>query len=227
VEGERLRVIRKENGGLSSARNAGLAAARGRYVLPLDADDLIAPTFVEKTLRVLEADQRRSYCTSLVRFFVDDPERQTGGFVPWGNESDVLLVQNVAGPCTALFRRERIEEADGYDEWMTAFEDWDLYCRLAERGGLGEVIPEFLFFYRIRAGSMARSLTPQGRLALHSRMIEKHPKLLSARAQRLLLWEVERAREELAQPRHVWADRFNDSVKEIPFFHRLLKRLAP
>lgn len=39
----RIRVIRKENGGLSSARNAGLSAARGRFVTFVDSDDLIEP----------------------------------------------------------------------------------------------------------------------------------------------------------------------------------------
>lgn len=219
----RVRVLRKPNGGLSSARNAGLKAARGSYVLPLDADDLIAPTFVEKTLAVLEADPACAYCTTLVQFFDEDPALATGGFVPWGHEPDLLLAQNLAGSCTALFRRERLEEAGGYDEWMNAYEDWDLYCALAERGGRGEVLPEFLFLYRIRPESMLRSLSPAERLALRSLLIHKHPKLLTSRAQRLLLWEAEQARDTLSLPRYVWADRVNDAVKSLPLVHRLLK----
>ena len=47
--GERIRLIRQANGGLAAARNAGIAAARGRYILPLDADDRLAPLMLERT----------------------------------------------------------------------------------------------------------------------------------------------------------------------------------
>ncbi|HEU4496898.1 MAG TPA: glycosyltransferase family 2 protein, partial [Flavobacterium sp.] len=43
----RFKYLYKENGGLSSARNAGIAVAGGEYILPLDADDKIAPEYAE------------------------------------------------------------------------------------------------------------------------------------------------------------------------------------
>lgn len=51
---ERIRVIHKENGGLSSARNAGLDEADGEYVYFLDSDDYIEPQLLEKTVKALE-----------------------------------------------------------------------------------------------------------------------------------------------------------------------------
>src|ERR1700736_2112376 len=50
----RTRVIQTENQGLAAARNVGIADSRGDYILPLDADDRIAPTFLEKTAAVLD-----------------------------------------------------------------------------------------------------------------------------------------------------------------------------
>ena len=51
----RVRLIRKPNGGVASARNRGLREARGVYVAPIDADDLWAPDNVERQVAALEA----------------------------------------------------------------------------------------------------------------------------------------------------------------------------
>lgn len=50
----RIRVLHKENGGLSSARNAGLDAARGEYVAFVDSDDYVEPTLLEDAVRAAE-----------------------------------------------------------------------------------------------------------------------------------------------------------------------------
>ena len=52
----RFRVIEKENGGLNSARNAGIRNARGKYIAFLDADDLWRPTMLEKNVAHLDSD---------------------------------------------------------------------------------------------------------------------------------------------------------------------------
>ena len=51
----RIRHLRQDNRGVSAARNAGIGAARGRCLMFVDADDLVAPDFVETLLRLLGA----------------------------------------------------------------------------------------------------------------------------------------------------------------------------
>lgn len=63
----RVRVIHKANGGVSSARNAGLDAARGRYIGFVDADDWIEPAFYEKLVRNLETHPEADFCIGGVR----------------------------------------------------------------------------------------------------------------------------------------------------------------
>lgn len=187
--GPGIRIVRKPNGGLSSARNRGLQEARARWVLPLDADDLIEPTLLEKALAAAERDPALSYISPLVAYFTDDPTQATGGWVPLGPDRDLLLAQNVGGAASgSLIDRAAAIDAGGYDEWMTSYEDWDFWCRLAERGRRGTVIPEFLLRYRVRADSMFRTIAVERHAALHAYIIARHPDLAAnpPRAMRLL-----------------------------------------
>jgi len=52
----RIRLVRQANQGLPSARNSGIAASAGRYILPLDADDLLMPEMLARTVGLLESD---------------------------------------------------------------------------------------------------------------------------------------------------------------------------
>ncbi len=56
VQDSRIRVVHKKNGGLSSARNAGLKAAGGKYVGFVDSDDDVEPDMYEKMLAVIESE---------------------------------------------------------------------------------------------------------------------------------------------------------------------------
>ena len=58
---QRIRVIHKKNGGLSDARNAGMAIASGDYLAFIDSDDLVAPAYLESLLRGLE-ENRADIC---------------------------------------------------------------------------------------------------------------------------------------------------------------------
>ena len=84
----RVRVIHKANGGVSSARNAGLDAARGRYIGFVDADDWIEPAFYEKLVRNLRLlHRRRARCLS-GRQDLPALYENTGASSPDGGTSD-------------------------------------------------------------------------------------------------------------------------------------------
>ena len=67
-----VRVVTQVNAGLGAARNFGVRASRGVYVLPLDADDLIAPTLVERCVEALERDPDLAYVTTWVEYMEPD-----------------------------------------------------------------------------------------------------------------------------------------------------------
>lgn len=72
----RVRVIHKNNGGLSSARNAGLEIAIGEYILFVDSDDIIHPHMIERLLKVAEMEKCDIVQCSFFRFDSDIPKEQ-------------------------------------------------------------------------------------------------------------------------------------------------------
>jgi glycogen synthase len=154
-------VVTQVNSGLGPARNFGIAQARGEYVVPLDADDLIAPEFVARCVDVLERDPSLAYVTTWVEYMRPDGEPivdENGGWMPYGNWSRLLERNNVAGTCTALFRRELFDRGHRYSADLTSYEDWLHYLELRDAGHHGGVIPERLFRYRVREESMMRKI---------------------------------------------------------------------
>jgi glycosyltransferase involved in cell wall biosynthesis len=155
------RIVTQVNSGLGAARNMGVTQSRGGYVLPLDADDLIAPEFVERCVKALEENDELAYVTSWVEYM--DPGGTTvsdedGGYVPFGNWSRLIQRNNVGGTCVALMRRDLFEQGFRYSTDLTSYEDWLLYLELSQAGQHGGVIPERLIRYRVRPESMMRTV---------------------------------------------------------------------
>ncbi len=172
-------VVTQVNSGLGPARNFGIAQARGEYVVPLDADDVIAPAFVERCLDVLERDRALDHVTTWVEYMRPDGTpivSEDGGYMPYGNWSRLNERNNVAGTCTALFRRS-VFDSFAYSPDLTSYEDWLLYLELHDAGRLGGVVPERLLRYRVREESMTREIgAPSiGRIAgeVHARRRER------------------------------------------------------
>lgn len=215
-----VRVIRKENGGLSSARNAGLAAARGSWVLPLDADDILDQRFLELTLRAAERDPSLGLITTSVIYFFDFYPQERGVWVPLGLVRDILSTTNCASSCTALLDRRTVLDVGGYDTSLRSYEDWDLYCRLALRGVRSTIIPDPLIRYRLRSDSMMRTIGISRRQELHAQILARYPALAETpeRAMRILQSRAEtaevRAREIIRENiRYRIADKVNVVLK--------------
>jgi glycogen(starch) synthase len=156
-----LHVLSQANAGLGAARNFGIAQSRGRYVVPLDADNVLEPEFVQRTVAILEADPSVAFATSWSRYIDERGEQLEGpnvGFQPIGNRPAMIETENVAGDAVALIRRWLFDAGFEYSQALASYEDWDLYRRLSRAGHFGLVIPERLFRYRVRENSMIRRL---------------------------------------------------------------------
>lgn len=137
----KVRLHRQANAGLPSARNAGIEGARGRYVCCLDADDALAPTYLEKCVSLLESNPGVRLAYSWLELCGDE----TGHWESADLDLDRLLVTNHI-IVSAVFWREDWQRAGGYSASMRGgYEDWEFWLRLAGLGVRGKSIPELLF----------------------------------------------------------------------------------
>jgi glycogen synthase len=156
-----IRVLTKDNAGLGSARNTGIRQSRGRYVLPLDADNMIRPSFISRCVEILENDPSIAFATSWSLYLDEDGEPLADGntgFQPFGNASPDVLRDNVAGDATAVIRRRVFDLGHWYSADLASYEDWQFYRELHVAGLYGRVIPRRLLLYRVRGGSMLREI---------------------------------------------------------------------
>lgn len=155
IESRGHQVIHQENRGLGFSRNVGIAAARGAYILPLDADNRIRPAYIDRGIEILRRESGIDVVYGDAEYF---GEKSGRWFVPDFSLSQMLAF-NFIDAC-AVIRKSAWERCGGYDENMPVqgYEDWDLWLRIALSGGRFHHVPEPLFDYCVRANSMSAEM---------------------------------------------------------------------
>lgn len=171
----RIKCINQQNSGLVRSRNRGCTVAKGKYIVPIDADDLIAPTFLSKTVAVMESGPQLSYVSTKALFFGHSnliwPRHEL-------NPADFFIRNQQT--CSTLFRKQMWKDLGGYDESMTrGYEDWELWIRATKNGMTGFQIDEPLFFYRRKENSMITSSREKD-ASIKKQIIHLHPDVYDA-----------------------------------------------
>lgn len=150
----RFKYLYKENGGLPSARNAGIKISIGKFILPLDADDILHSDYLNKIVPVLESNDKLAIVSCYRYFFFKNRANIIKEYKASGSNYCDLMFENKLMP-SSLFRRKCWEEVGGYDENMKkGFEDWEFWLNVTKRGWEFQFVPEFLFYYRKAKKSM-------------------------------------------------------------------------
>jgi glycosyltransferase involved in cell wall biosynthesis len=141
-------VHRQKNGGVDKARNTGISLAKGKYILPLDADNKLRTPYFQKAVKIMELD--------------DDVGVVYGDALYFGQKSGVwknkpfslqrLLLTNFIDTC-ALIRKNLLAEVGGY-KYAYGYEDWDLWLRICKTKSKFYYLEEICFEYRYLQGSM-------------------------------------------------------------------------
>ena len=145
--------------------------AVGDRLCMLDADDLLEPDMLARSVAALDADPSVAFASHWLRTFGEEQ----GEWTPTSCEFPALLDMNTVNG-SALVRRTALESVGGFDEtFLEGCEDWDLWITMVAHGFRGVIIPEFLFRYRRRTGSMSQVMMEgDTHPALYRRLAAKH-----------------------------------------------------
>jgi glycosyltransferase involved in cell wall biosynthesis len=167
---ERFIYVFKENGGLSSARNFGIKASKGVFILPLDSDDLIGSLYIIKAVErfIKYSNTKLVYCKA--QLFGDE----NGEWKLEDYSYDSLLLENSIF-CSSMYKREDYDKTTGYNEQLKeGLEDWDFWLSLLSREDIVFRIPDICFYYRIRGNSMLREMTEPVLMSLYKKIYFNH-----------------------------------------------------
>jgi hypothetical protein len=166
----RVRILRQEAAGIVAALEHARSVASGTWLARMDADDVCAPTRLERQRALMDADPALAVCGTGVRYFprseVRDGARRYEAWLnqlltPEELERELFVECPLAHP-TFLLRADAVEAAGGYRDPGWA-EDYDLLLRLWEAGGRLARIPEVLLHWRERKGRLHRTHPAYGR----------------------------------------------------------------
>ncbi|MGI0489605.1 glycosyltransferase family 2 protein [Pantanalinema rosaneae CENA516] len=170
-----VQVIHTENRGPSSARNTGIQQAKGQYILPLDADDRIAPTYMATAIPILEANPQVGLVYSGVEFFGE----KTGKCdLPPYRFPEILLGNMIFN--FGFYRKADWETVGGYNlNMLYGWEDYDFWLSLIELGREVVYLPESLCFYRQVPNSRSERLGKEYLVRSYEQIYHNHPQLYS------------------------------------------------
>jgi glycosyltransferase involved in cell wall biosynthesis len=145
-----LTVIRHDhNRGAAAARNTAVASSRGEFILPLDADDLLSPHYLELTVPVLVCDPELGGVYTNVQRVGDNLRPED---ILWSPNCVLPDHLSGGGPNTFLYRRAVFDSVGGYKEHLRFAEDFDFWVSALETGWHFHHLEELLFFRRVHPG---------------------------------------------------------------------------
>lgn len=174
----RIRFFHTPNGGVSAARNFGVAQSSGELILPLDADDIIDPDYLRLAVERFRTHPGTDVVYCRWKFFGETsytPKLEYSGYRDLLHHSSIFNA--------GIYRREAFDAVGGYDEdFRYGLEDWELWIRMLADDSVVYQIPKPLFHYRIKPVSRNSGLADRETHAdCLNRIYYKHRELYESR----------------------------------------------
>ncbi|MCF4102117.1 glycosyltransferase family 2 protein [Gillisia sp. M10.2A] len=166
----RFKYCYQENAGLSVSRNSGIQLAKGDYILPLDADDVLGNNYILHALEEFKNDEslKLVYC-NVCKFGLVDTFWNLPDFSLLELSKKNMII------ASGVYKKEDWKEIGGYDKNMIyGWEDWEFWISLLKNGGNVKKIENVEFYYRIKSESMLNAITSYQQKYLFEYISIKH-----------------------------------------------------
>ena len=163
-----IRFYAQKNGGASKARNFAIEQSHGKYILPVDADNLISSDYIEKAVEVLEKRLEVKIVTCEASFFGEKEGKWN--LPPFSLK--LLARKNLIDNC-AMYRKTDWQKAGGYCDEILGREDWDFWISMLKTGGEVVRLPIVGLHYRVHSNSK-RKRTRHLKKTLISQLNSRH-----------------------------------------------------
>lgn len=158
---DRIRVIFQENKGVAAARNLGVELAKSPFIICLDADDLLAPEYIQLVRAALLSDRSLGVAYTGLTMLWENGQQTKGAWPPefsWESQATPHVPPSNCVPCAAAFRRSMWQRAGGYRQEYAPGEDAEFWTRGLSLGFTAKrVTEEGLFIYRLHGGSASKT----------------------------------------------------------------------
>jgi glycosyltransferase involved in cell wall biosynthesis len=158
LKDNRIRIIQKENGGLSSARNKGIENANGSRLIFLDSDDFLYEKCLENIASIIKTVDDNCLIQCGYSYITEDNQKILShvNIYPKKSLYPEILEGNL-GPCHSICISKKLVEKIGFfDESLKSVEDWDFWMRAVKVGCTIEILSNPLVYYRYSKNSMSR-----------------------------------------------------------------------
>ena len=171
---DNLKIIDVKNDGLAKARNLGAQHANGEFLAFLDADDTIEDSYYNRAIEIFTQYENVHFAGCWVQYF-ENSRNIWPAFMP---EPPLILNHNTVNSSSLVYKRSAFLAAGKNDSTMLfqGMEDYESVIAMLENGFGGVVLPETLFNYRVRSGSMFRTISKPKKLSLYQHISNKHKK---------------------------------------------------
>ncbi|MBR6099176.1 glycosyltransferase family 2 protein [bacterium] len=168
-----IKYINQENQGVSAARNNAIKEAQGKYILPLDADDMTVNAYLKEASEILDNNEKIGIVYCNAEFF---GEKQGEWKLPKATLINMLSQNRIF--CTSMYRKSDWEKVGGYKTEMDeGCEDWDFWLSLFEIGLIAFKIDKLYFRYRQLPKSRTHyALEFKNYVSIRKKLIKFHKK---------------------------------------------------
>lgn len=210
---DRVRVFTQQNAGACAARNQAIAEAWGEFILPVDADNTIEPSFIREAVGVFLREPDVKVVAPRADFF--GAKRGEWKLPPFS--LSLLARKNIMDTC-AMYRKSDWVRIGGYCEEIIAREDWEFWISMLKDGGEVRKLPSIVLHYRVRETSKRVSDRTLKRHVVEV-LNRRHPEFFERELGGPLRYRRSWSRVinrvvRLTHPRKVWVDECYSSLKD-------------